>query len=205
MTGESGTSQRPGQERAFVGLIAGVEDELRGFVRQRVGSADATQDIVQKTFLRAWGDANFDPAHTDARAWLFTTARRLIIDWLESAQSQSISLEDLSERVHRNGSQASRSEMLVDRRARDPLVDLIEKERDRSLDEAMAKLLDDQRVILERYYVRQEGTQFEIAAAMGLSVAAFNSRLNRARKELKRMILIIRERDGWAEAIYDPY
>jgi DNA-directed RNA polymerase specialized sigma24 family protein len=46
----------------------------------------------------------------------------------------------------------------------------------------------DHREVLERFYLRQEGTQFEIAEAMGLSVAAFNSRLNRARLELKRIL-----------------
>jgi RNA polymerase sigma-70 factor (ECF subfamily) len=84
MAGESVTCRQPGRNQAFLELIAGVEGELSGFIRHRVGSVHATQDIVQKTYLRAWSDAKFDPAQVHARAWLFKTARRLVIDWLES-------------------------------------------------------------------------------------------------------------------------
>jgi RNA polymerase sigma-70 factor (ECF subfamily) len=160
-----------------------------------------TQDIVQKTFLLAWKDTQFDATHVHARAWLFKAARRLAIDWLESAESHSISLEDLSQRARRDDTRGSRS-ALSDDRASDPLLVLIREERSRNLNAALASLRDDQREILERYYLRPEGTQFEIAEVMGLSVAAFNSRLNRARIELKRAILILRVHDGWSD--HDP-
>jgi RNA polymerase sigma factor (sigma-70 family) len=195
MPGNQAMCGRSEKEQAFLELITGVEGELRGFVRNRVGSGHVTLDIVQKTFLLAWRDVRFDPAHVHARAWLFKTARRLVIDWLESARSNSISLDDLSERERADGSRGSCSAVPVDRRARDPLIGLIEEERKGSLDVALARLPQDLREVLERYYLRQEGTQFEIAEAMSLSVAAFNSRLNRARKELKRLILIARGRD----------
>ena len=202
---ERATCRQPGQERAFVQLITGVEGELCGFIRQRVGSGHLSQDIVQKTFLLAWGDSKFDPEHAYARAWLFKTASRLVIDWLESAESNSISLEDLSERVGRDSSGSLRSALPVDRKARDPLIDLIEAERERHLDTALASLPADRREVLERYYLRQEGNQLEIAESMGLSVAAFNSRLNRARKELKRVISVIRGRDRWTDSSHDPF
>ncbi len=75
------------------------ESELRGFARSRVGSEHVTQDIVQTTFLNAWTDARFDPRHPYARAWVFTTARRLILDWRRSEESNSVSLDDLSARA----------------------------------------------------------------------------------------------------------
>jgi RNA polymerase sigma-70 factor (ECF subfamily) len=203
MESERATCRQPGPERAFVQLIRGVEDELRGFIRRRLGYEHSTQDIVQKTFLLAWGDSKFDPEHPYARAWLFKTASRLAIDWLESVESNSISLEDLSERVRRDSSRGSRSAVPVDRKARDPLINLIEEEKERHLDAALASLPPDRREVLERYYLRQEGNQFEIAEAMGLSVAAFNSRLNRARKDLKRVILVIQGRDGWTGSSHD--
>jgi RNA polymerase sigma-70 factor (ECF subfamily) len=194
MASDMATRRQSGRNQAFLELINGIESELYGFIRHRIGSIHATQDIVQKTYLLAWRDAKFDPAHRYARAWLFKTARRLVLDWLESRKSASISLEDLSERPRRDG---SRSEIPADRNARDPLIAFIEEEKYRNLNAALASLPDDQREILDRYYLRQEGTQLEIAEAMGLSVAAFNSRLNRARTELKRAILILRARDGW--------
>ena len=150
-------------------------------------------------------DAKFDPTHVYARAWLFKTARRLAGDWLASAENNSISLEDLSQRDREGGSRGSRSAIPVDRKARDPLTKLIDEEMNRNLAFALDRLEQDQRDVIERYYLRQEGNQVEIAEAMGLSVAAFNSRLNRARKELKRQILIIRGRDGWMGPTHGSY
>jgi RNA polymerase sigma-70 factor (ECF subfamily) len=197
--------RQPGQEHAFLRLITGVEGELSGVVRHLVRSGHVTQDIVQKTFLLAWRDAKFDPTHVYARAWLFKTARRLVSDWLASADSNSISLEDLSEREWREGSRGSRSALPADRKEMDPLTQLIDEERNRSLALALSRLEEDEREVIERYYLRQEGTQIEIAEAMGLSVAAFNSRLNRARKELKRLILTISGRDGWSGPTHVSY
>jgi RNA polymerase sigma factor (sigma-70 family) len=76
-----------------------------------------------------------------------------------------------------------------DRGARDPLENLIEAEEKRNLHAALARLSEDDREILTRYYLRQEGTRSEIAEAMGFSIAAFDIRLFRARKALKRAIL----------------
>jgi RNA polymerase sigma factor (sigma-70 family) len=191
MLGDRVTCRPPRQQRAFVDLVTRVEDELRAYVRRCVGTGNEAHDIVQKTFLRAWGDSRFDPEHPEARAWLFKAAKRLIIDWLRSEDSNSISLSDLTA-------------MPRDRKVRDPLADLIEEEMGRYLDAAMASLAEDHREVLERYYLRQEGTQFQIAGAMGLSVAAFNSRLNRARIELKRTILSIQKCNGWTGIGHDP-
>ena len=191
MAGDRATCRPPRQQRAFVDLVTRVEGELRGYVRRCVGTGNESHDIVQRTFLRAWGDSRFDPEHPDARAWLFRTAKRLIIDWMRSEESNSISLSDLTA-------------MPRDRKVRDPLAELIEKEMERYLDAALASLPDEHREVLERYYLRQEGTQFQIAGAMGLSVAAFNSRLNRARIELKRTILNLQQRNGRTGIGYDP-
>ncbi len=150
------------QERAFLRLITGVEGELCGAVRQQVKSGHVAQDIVQRTFLLAWRDAKFDATHVYARAWLFKTARRLVSEWFASAENSSISLEDLSERERRDGSRGSRSALPVDRRDGDSLTKLIDAEQNRSLALALSRLEEDDREVIERYYLRQEGTQIEI-------------------------------------------
>ncbi len=183
------------RQQAFLEFVRTHENELRGFARSRVGSEHA-QDIAQAAFLNAWTDARFDPRHPYARAWVFTTARRLILDWRRSEESKSVSLDDLSARAQRDGSRGSQSAVPVDQKTRDPLGLMIEEERNRKLDIALSMLSDDQREVLERYYLRREGTQYDIAQTLGLTIAAFNSRLNRARKELKRLILKVRGHDG---------
>src|SRR6187200_1108844 len=45
------------------------------------GDRQRAEDLVQETLLRAWRHPEaLDPARGSARAWLFTTARRLAID-----------------------------------------------------------------------------------------------------------------------------
>jgi RNA polymerase sigma-70 factor (ECF subfamily) len=186
MTGDGMVQlQKTGRGAAFLELVTRFEAPLCGFVRQRVGSAQLAGDIVQQTFLRAWAHAGFDPSRGDAQAFLFTTASHLITDWLRSEASASVSLDEISAR-------GSLVPSMIDGRARDPLARMMAQERADALHAALARLPAEYREVLERFYLRQEGNQFRIAQAMGLSVAAFNSRLNRARLELKRILTALR-------------
>lgn len=172
---------RPGREAAFRELMARSEAPLRAFIRQSE-AAHLADDFLQQTFLKAWKRIDFDPAHQGARAYLFKVAERLIADWLRSPEHSSISLDQLSAR-------GSLVPSLLDTHARDPLAKLMSEEPVASLRAALARLAPEQREVLERFYLLQEGTQLDIARAMNLSVPAFNSRLNRARLELKRLLV----------------
>jgi RNA polymerase sigma factor (sigma-70 family) len=191
MTGDGATWQSPEWWKAFLDLNTEVEDELRACIQKRVGRG-ATDEIVLKTFLRASLNAKFDPEHPRARAWLFRLARWLANDWLRSAESKLISITDLKAEP-------------VAPEPPDPVRKLIEEERNRNLYAALARLPECQREILERFYLREEGTQAEIARPMGMTLATFNNRLNGARKALKREILMLRARGGKDGSGYDPY
>jgi RNA polymerase sigma-70 factor (ECF subfamily) len=189
MAVENRTRAGPEQRAAFLALLGRVEAELIGFVCRRVGSRHQAENIVQETLLRAWRHPAFDPARPDARSCLFTIATNLIRDWLGCSGSRLLSLEELSSSTCRPASKESLAPLLIDQRADDPLGRLIASETTEAVHAALARLAPEHRDVLERFYLRQEGTQFAIAAALGISVAAFNSRLNRARKELKQALL----------------
>ena len=194
----------PEQRAAFLALLGGVEAELTGFVRRRIGSRHQAENIVQETLLRAWRHAAFDPARPDARACLFTIATNLIRDWIACSGSHLLSLEELSGSSYGSASPESLAPLLIDQHAGDPLGRLIAAETTETLRTALAQLAAEHRDALERFYLHQEGTQFEIAAALGISVAAFNSRLNRARKELKRALIGSRSPEGEVRGIHGP-
>lgn len=67
-------------------LLRQLHDEhaaaLWGFaVRLLDGDRVAAQDVVQETLLRAWQHPEvLDPASGSVRGWLFTVARRIVID-----------------------------------------------------------------------------------------------------------------------------
>jgi RNA polymerase sigma-70 factor (ECF subfamily) len=167
---------------AFLRLVFGVEAELIGFVRSHVGARDLAENIVQETFLRAWRYEGFDPTRPEARACLYTIAGNIIRDWKRRKDHSSVSLDRLSNSVD------SLTSLRTDQMPDDPLRIMMAREDSRTLYQALELLEPNAREVLERFYLREEGTQIAIAQAMGISVAAFNSRLNRARKDLKRIL-----------------
>lgn len=70
----------PDRADAFAELYASQFDRLYAFVRFRTGDATSAEDIAAEVFARAWTKVK-DPTDRDAAvAWLFVTARRLVID-----------------------------------------------------------------------------------------------------------------------------
>src|SRR3978361_1806183 len=58
-------------------------------VRLTRGDQARAQDVVQETLLRAWRPAAVrDQSHGSARGWLYTVARRIVIDEWRSARSR---------------------------------------------------------------------------------------------------------------------
>lgn len=59
-------------------------------VRLTSGDRARAQDVVQETLMRAWRHPQvLDQTERSARAWLFTVARRVVIDEWRSKQRQS--------------------------------------------------------------------------------------------------------------------
>lgn len=69
---------------------------LWGFALRLTGGDRArAEDVVQETLLRAWRDRDVLEATTaGARAWLFTVARRIVIDEWRSSRAQREVLAD---------------------------------------------------------------------------------------------------------------
>ncbi|MFZ5870164.1 MAG: sigma-70 family RNA polymerase sigma factor [Actinomycetota bacterium] len=65
-------------------------DALWSFVlRLTGGDRSAAEDVVQETLLRAWRtDGVLEAPGSDRRAWLFTVARRIVIDRWRSGRSR---------------------------------------------------------------------------------------------------------------------
>ena len=73
------------------------------------GDRQRAEDVVQETLLRAWrSSAQLGASHGATRAWLYTVARRLVIDEWRTARSRhevlqeapdSVSVQDETDRV----------------------------------------------------------------------------------------------------------
>ena len=139
--------------------------ELFGYARRSLGDPAAAEDVVQETFVRAWRARDrFDSGLGTLRTWLFTIARRVVIDY---ARSRAI----------------RRSEPLpVDVAVAD---DAVEKAMvGWQVEEAMRRLRPEHRqVLVETYYRGRSGR--EVAEELGIPEGTVRSRLFYALRTLR--------------------
>ncbi|MFE6509618.1 sigma-70 family RNA polymerase sigma factor [Nocardioides sp. NPDC057767] len=75
------------EDELLVAVHDAHSEALYRYVVRRTGDAEEARDVVQETLLRAWRSPEVLQRPDDGvRAWLFTTARNLVIDDLRSAR-----------------------------------------------------------------------------------------------------------------------
>lgn len=91
-----------GDEQAFVALIRRYERSLAALIRDRIGSGDAVEDVLQETLLHAWLGLRVR-APRRVRAWLYQVARNRCSDYLRSTQRREcfVEAEDLATMINR--------------------------------------------------------------------------------------------------------
>ncbi len=146
-----------------------LRTDLVRFVRSRVGDGVAPDDIVHDVLLRAWRELQGPEPPVHLRGWLFRATRNAIVDHYRARRPT----EELPEEVE----SASRA---------------VESEAERELADCLAPLLDGlpapYRLALSLSEV--EGLpQREIARREGLSLSGAKSRVQRARRMLRKALL----------------
>jgi RNA polymerase sigma-70 factor (ECF subfamily) len=82
----------------FEKIYGSESDSIFRFCLVRVSNREQALDITQETFLRLWQNMLKEIEIKNNKAFLFTVAHRLIIDWYR--KKKSISLESI---MHREG------------------------------------------------------------------------------------------------------
>jgi RNA polymerase sigma-70 factor (ECF subfamily) len=135
-------------------------------VRLTGGDRARAQDVVQETLLRAWRNPSvLDQSSGSARGWLFTVARRIVIDEWRTARS--------------------RSELVTERVPELSVPDLSEQAVDRQLVAAALRTLSDEHraVVIECYY--RGSSVAEAAATLGIPPGTVKSRTHYALRALR--------------------
>ncbi|HEY4024315.1 MAG TPA: sigma-70 family RNA polymerase sigma factor [Pseudonocardiaceae bacterium] len=87
-------SSRVEEERLLRALYANHSRHLLAYVQRMVGGdRQRAEDIVQETLLRAWQNAA-DLTVEGARPWLFTVARRLVVDSERRRRSRPVDMPE---------------------------------------------------------------------------------------------------------------
>ena len=158
------------EREAFRDVFDQLKPRLLRYCTYRCGDPDAAEDIVQEAMVRLWQrDADTPPA--DPAAWLFTTARHLILDGEKVAGNRRRLLA--SNPVH--DAEPERVDHALER----------EQERER-VREMLGRMPDRSREIL---MLRYSGFSYrEIAAQVGVARGSVGTLLARAERRFLELL-----------------
>jgi RNA polymerase sigma-70 factor (ECF subfamily) len=175
---------RDGDTDAFRELIERHQRAVINTIHRAIGDAWEAEDLAQRVFVQVYRSANRYQPTAKFTTWLFTITRNTILnEHRRRSRHPSESLEALQEPREPDGA----GWQVADTSVRDPAQEVVERELQEKIREAIQELPEAQRtaVILCRY----EGLSYEeIAEVLGCSVSATKSLLHRARLTLKEKL-----------------
>ncbi len=177
----------------IVARLAAARPRLRRIAQLRGVAPDAIEDVVQETLFEAW--KHLDRLHTPngLALWLDEicrnvcrrAARTSLID--QRHRSPLLALPSASDTNAHDDAETSFLEHFPDPSLADPLDALDRQETHTLLDQALGSLPPQTRELVELCYL-MDLPQREVAARLGLSISALESRLHRARQQLRQAL-----------------
>ncbi len=157
------------------------------FVRFRVATREAAEDITSDVFLKALRSLHrYDSRRSAPRTWLFRIARNAVTDHLRA--------------LRRQGSRNVSLDFVPDLASTDPSQEeqVLEMERKRLLMTSMATLRPADQEILSLRYGADLGNR-EIADSLGITANAVAVRIHRALERLRAAVAERSKADGQDE------
>lgn len=179
-----------GDSTAFEQLVLAHQNQIYRLCFRMLGNAEDAADMTQETFLKAW--RNLDRFQGDAAfsTWLYRLASNCCLDFLRSQKRRptvSMTAED-------DDGEEQTIEVADD--SATPEEELLLKEERSEIARAMASLDEEQRQILSLRVVN-DLSYTEIAEILDIKEGTVKSRLARARENLRKKLLQIRNKtDG---------
>jgi len=167
-------------ESAFDELYSRYKDKLLLFIFQYVKNQKTAEDIFQETFVRVVKHASrFNPKKKFS-SWVYTIAANLCRDelkWRKRRQNQ-VSMESETSDFSRQSS-GLRLKDRISGQGRSPREELEQDERERILDEAIGRLPEKFRIVIE-LNVRQGFKYREVAKILTCPLGTVKSRIHKA-------------------------
>lgn len=144
---------------------------LRGFIKKRIPKEEDTDDILQEVFIKIYKNIGNLKDNDKIHAWIYTITRNTINDYYRKGNKITKETPLLKEMPQRHDDELSTHKEIVS-----------------CLKSMVANLPDKYRnaIILTEF---QNLTQRELSEKMGISISGAKSRVQRARKKLKGMLL----------------
>jgi len=165
------TCIQAGDKQAFMTLMMRHQSTIRALCYRYLKSNEA-DDIVQKTFIRAFIHTSSLSPDTSILAWLIVVARRLCIDRLRFYKRRPEATEILEK-------------LILPDKSNEDLV--IEKQTLEKLKNELFKLAEGPREAVVLYYIH-DMSYHDISVALEVPIGTVMTWLHRAKKDLKRML-----------------
>ncbi len=152
---------------------------LRTSLLARLGNQDEVEEIMQEVAVAAANQSAKSEVVDRVGPWLYRVAMRQMLLFRRKTGRRKKLIKNVAE---------ARQPTEEDLQARSPLEFLCSLERQREVREAMAQMSERDRQLLLLKYV--EGMSYgEIAAQVGVTASAVQSRLHRARGLLRKLLM----------------
>lgn len=166
---------RAGDQEAFRLIFERYARPVFSFIYDYVGRPDLAEELTQETFVRAYQSLNSVRDETKLASWLFGIGRNVAREAIRARQkeSQDVRPAEFTDRELGDVTQVS------------PAQDLLHKEMNSAMHNALALLDEDRRVVFVLKIFR-ECSYREIMDVTGFSLAKVKTDLHRARLEVRR-------------------
>lgn len=169
------------RDAGFDGLYDEHQRTLHAFLLGRTGDPELALDLLQEAFVRAWRNLDLLLALAPARqrAWLFSTARNLVIDQHRSRATRTAAQDALVATIDPDDQLAEGPDRVV------------ERERElRLVDEAISRLPEQLRTVLVLQVLDQR-TSAEIGELLDRPAGTVRYQISQARKRLAEELRLL--------------
>ena len=171
---------------AFEALCERNGEPLRRHVLRMLRDADAAEDLLQETLLRAWTHAGQWDGRGTPRAWLFRIATNLALNHIRALRRRRQQpLEVPPDPTDPEDEEPTIPSWMIDRASLGPVEALEATERLALLRRLVARLPEEKREVL-RLIHDDELDIAEVAQALGIPPGTVKSRLHYATQRLAR-------------------
>ena len=171
-----------GDQQAYTELLSKYKGAIFNLVYKMVKNREEAEDLVQETFVKAFGALPTFDEQFAFSTWLFKIASNNCIDYLRKKKLKTFSIDKPSE-----SKEGEIKQSFEDEKSPDPEVCAIEKEKKSLIEVAIESLPAKYRdAIILRH--KEDKSYEEIAEILELPIGTVKARIFRAREKLKQYL-----------------